>query len=283
VSDSVFIRLAALAGALLLATCGAGFERPVGDFGRAKPDYLHDDLMPAIGAFRAKLAHEPVSDFNLADEEKELADRVWRFETSGHIRDWAFDVNAEMQRTRLLPPPGKAFGPERYYNWLHTTRYQSAEVRYATLSADIRADIATIPGTFEVICKVEAIDRKRQQAAAHLRGLEPKVADDLHARLAENDRQIDLFVDALHYRYDSYDYALDHLLVETPYPAAREVDADLAEMKGYVRLAAHWQFCGADAVAATPGNPHPGPELPSRYSVAAPAGHAVIDWVRKGS
>jgi len=283
VSDSVFIRSAALAGTLILATLGAAFDRPVGDFGRAKPDYLHDDLMPAVGAFRARLAHEPVSDFNLADEERELADRVWRFETSGHARDWVFDVNAEMQRTRLLPPPGKSFGPERYYNWLHTTPYRSAEVRYSTLSDDIRADIATIPGTFEVICKVEAIDHRRQEAAARLTGLEPHVGDDLHARLVENDRQIDLFVDALRYRYESYNYALDHLLVETPYPAARGVDADLAEMQDYVVRAGRWAFCGRQVTIATPGNPHPDPEIPSRYSVAVPDAPAVTDWARKGS
>ncbi|HVW93794.1 MAG TPA: hypothetical protein VHB74_14465, partial [Devosia sp.] len=257
-SDTVPFRAVALLGAVLLAACGAAFDRPVGDFGRAEPDPVHDDLMPSIGAFRARLAGEPVSGFNLADEEKEMADRVWRFETSGHIRDWAFDVNAELQRTRVAPPPGKSFGPERYYNWLHSTRFQSAKVRYATLADDIHADIATIPATFAVICKVEAIDRQRQVAAAHLPGLESKVEDDLHARLVENDRNIDLFVDALDYRHASYSYALDHLLVETPYPAARDVDADLAMLKTYVALADRWQFCGAREWAATIGNPHPG-------------------------
>ena len=35
---------------VLLGACA----RPVGDFGRAEPDVIHDDLMPAAGASRAR-------------------------------------------------------------------------------------------------------------------------------------------------------------------------------------------------------------------------------------
>ena len=207
--------------ALLLLLSGCA--RPVGDFGRAEPDVVHDDLMPAAGALRAAYAGEPGSNFDQSDEEVEMANRIWRFETSGHTSDWLFDNVAEFRRTRLLPPPGPAFRDDRYYNWLHGTTYQSAPVRYATLADDVEADLATLPDTFAAICKVEAIDRQRRLAAANV-PTGPATRANLAARLAENAQIIGNFTQALRYRYDSYNYALDHLLVETPYPAARAVD-----------------------------------------------------------
>ena len=234
-----FAALASTALLLLLAGCA----RPVGDFGRAEPDVIHDDLLPAAGALRATYAGEPVSNFDQSDEEVDMANRIWRFETSGHTEDWLFDNVAELRRTRIIPPPGPAFGDDRYYNWLHGTAYQSAPVRYATLADDVGADLATLPDTFAAICKVEAIDAQRRLAAANV-PTDAATHANLAARLAENAGQIGAFTAALHYRYDSYDYALNHLLVETPYPAAKAVDRDLDALKLEVQLAQSGNFCG---------------------------------------
>jgi hypothetical protein len=260
-----------VAAALVLLL--AGCARPVGDLGRAAPDVIHDDLMPAAGAARARAQGEPVSDFNRTDEETEMADRIWRFETSGHTHDWFFDTIAEWRRTRLLPAGGGPhFTPDRYYNYLHGTAYQSAPVRYATMTEDIEADLATIPDTFAAICKVEAIDHRRRLAAASLpagRAMQP----DLTARLIENNREIAEFVAALRYRYESYSYALDHLLVETPYPAARTVDADLRRLEVEVAIAESGDFCGTGPAPAV-SRPPLRMQVPSRYEhhAAAPKG-----------
>ncbi len=139
--------------------------------------------------------------------------------------------------------PAPAFGDDRYYNWLHGTAYQSAPVRYATLADDVGADLATLPDTFAAICKVEAIDAQRRLAAANV-PTDAATHANLAARLAENAGQIGSFTAALHYRYDSYDYALNHLLVETPYPAAKAVDRDLDALKLEVQLAQSGNFCG---------------------------------------
>jgi hypothetical protein len=252
--------VAAAALALLLAGCA----RPVGDLGRAEPDVVHDVLMPAAGAARARAAGEPVSAFNRTDEETEMADRIWRFETSGHTHDWFFDTIAEWRRTRLLPAgSGPRFTPDRYYAFLHGTAYQSAPVRYATMTEDIEADLATIPDTFAAICKVETIDRRRRLAAASLpagRAMQP----DLTARLIENNRQIGEFAAALRYRYESYSYALDHLLVETPYPAARAVDADLRRLEVEVATAERGDYCGTGPAPAVSRPPFR-LQIPSRY------------------
>jgi hypothetical protein len=253
--------LAALGAAALLGLL-CGCARPVGDLGRAAPDVVHDDLMPAIGAARARAAGEPVSAFNRTDPEREMADRIWRFTTSGHARDWVFDQNAEMQRTRVAAPPGKSFRVDRYYTWLHDTPYASSTVRYATLTEDVEADTATLPALFAVICEVRTTDARRRLAAARL-GSDPAGDANLVARLAENDRQVAGFVDALGYRYASYNYALDHLLVETPHSAARAADDALAALGPEVRRAERGDFCAAE------GDGHSGavstPTIPSRF------------------
>jgi hypothetical protein len=252
--------VAAAALVLLLAGCA----RPVGDLGRAAPDVVHDEMMPAAGAAWARAAGEPVSDFNRTDEEAEMANRIWRFETSGHTHDWFFDTIAEWRRTRLLPTgSGPRFTPDRYYAYLHGTAYQSAPVRYATMTEDIEADLATIPDTFAAVCKVEIIDHRRRLAAASLpagHAMRP----DLAARLANNDGQIAEFAAALRYRYESYSYALDHLLVETPYPAARVVDADLRRLAVEVAIAASGDYCGTGPAPAI-SRPPLQPPIPSRY------------------
>ena len=53
--------------------------RPVGDFGRAERNVLNDEVLPAIG--------NTLSDgsrFNLADQEIEMRDRVWRYLVAPH-------------------------------------------------------------------------------------------------------------------------------------------------------------------------------------------------------
>lgn len=262
-ADPVRRAIGAVAAATLVLLL-AGCARPVGDLGRAEPDVVHDDLMPAAGAARARAQGEPVSNFNRTDEEAEMADRIWRFETSGHTHDWFFDTIAEWRRTRLLPPGrGPRFAPDRYYAYLHGTAYQSAPVRYATMTEDIEADLATIPDTFAAICKVEAIDRRRRLAAANLpagRAMQP----DLTARLIENNREVAEFAAALSYRYESYSYALDHLLIETPYPAARAVDADLRRLAVEVAIAENGDYCGTGP-APSISRPPLRLQIPSRY------------------
>ena len=65
---------------------------------------------------------------------------------------------------------------------------------------------------------------------------------------AIEDKETFHFADALRYRYDSYDYALDHLLIETPYPVARTVDLDLKRLEVEVAIAERGDFCGTGEV-----------------------------------
>ncbi|HTN59982.1 MAG TPA: hypothetical protein VL147_00330 [Devosia sp.] len=254
-----FLGMALLAGlAALPAGCAS---RPVGDFGRAAPSYVHDVTMPTMGKAMANRRHEPVSNFNQTDQETEMHDRVWRFLVAPHAKDWFYDTAVELQRTRITPATDTQFSPDRYYVWLKRTDYQSSRTRYSTVGRHIAADIDTVPTTFAAICAVQEIDRQRAIAYDGLSGLGPRVGNDVVTRGIENDKQINWFVRALTYRYQSYDYALDHLLVETPHEQSLAVDEALRRLKVYVDRANRGDFC------ASPGGMVGGQRavIPSRY------------------
>lgn len=228
------------AAAMVLLLAAASCARPTGDFGRAQPGVLHDEIMPAIGSTRAQLAGEPVSHFNIADEEREMRDRVWRFLVAPHANDWFYDTVVELQRTRIASLADHRFEPARYYRWLRQTGFSSSTTRYRAVSDHIVADLGTIPETFRAICAVIELDRQRQAASAGLGG---RLAGDVDARHLENRSHIAWFVRAVRYRHDAYSLALDNLLVETPHRGAVEVDAKLVAFAVEVERAERGDFC----------------------------------------
>ena len=249
------VRIAILIfAALSLNACA----RPVGDLGRAKPDVIHDQVLPTAGALRARIFGEPVSGFNWTDQEVDMHDRTWRFLIAPHTNDWFFDILVEWQRTRIAPRSNSHMLHNRYYELLRWQRFESSRVRYSRVSRDIDADISTIPSTFRSICAVLEVDQQRRIAADSL----PSIGDaqylDMQARRTENRVYIDWFVAALGYRYRSYTYALENLLVETPHEEARQLDARLSDYAAWVDRAGANDFCGdrqgtgADAGASGP-------------------------------
>ncbi|HEV7344814.1 MAG TPA: hypothetical protein VGN60_04180 [Devosia sp.] len=258
--DKLVVRLA---GALVLSAILTGcVARPVGDFGRAAPSWTHDTAMPAAGEFIAANRGEPVSRFNKTDQEEEMHDRVWRFLVAAHANDWQFDSAVELQRTRIVRPRDERFTIERYYVWLSRTRYESSRTRYATVGRHITADLDTLPTTFAAICAVIEIDRQRAIAYAALgSGLAPRIAEEVAARKYENEAFIAWFVRALNYRYSSYDYALDNLLVETPHEQSLAVDEALRRMSVFVGRAQRGDFCATAGAHAGGG----GVVIPSRF------------------
>jgi len=179
-----------------------------------------------------------------------------------HAKDWQFDSAVELQRTRIVRPRDERFTIERYYQWLSRAEYQSSRTRYATVGRHVTADIDTLPTTFAAICKVIEIDRQRAIAYDGLgHDLPPRISQEVAARKYENDAFIDWFVRALNYRYSSYDFALDNLLVETPHEQSLAVDDALRRMSSYVSRANRRDFCSGPDV----GHGHGGVVIPSRY------------------
>ena len=147
--------------------------RPIGDLGRAEPNALHDEVMPAIGN---RLSGG--SAFNLADQEIEMRDRVWRYLVAPHAYDWFGDVAVEFQRTRITPISSKPFKTRRYSDWLHGERFASSRVRYTRIEEDAIADLGMMPSAFASVCAVVELDRQRGIASNQLADIGDEVAID---------------------------------------------------------------------------------------------------------
>lgn len=241
---------AAGASALLLIAAGCSTTRPSGDFGRAEESVLHDTVMPAVGdAKREFIDKKPVSTFNQTDQEREMHDRVWRYLTAAHARDWSFDTSVEFQRTRIGVTDHK-FKIDRYYKLISSDRYASSRVRYATMADHLSIDIDLMPSTFRSICAVIEVDRQREVAARGLDSIGPAMRQEQRDRAAENDEKIAWFVRAIRYRYESYNYAMEHLLVETPHEDAMRVDGLLSQMLTWVEQGERGDFCSGAGVYA---------------------------------
>jgi hypothetical protein len=231
--------------AAVIVLCGvtSACARPLGDFGRPRDSIIHDELLPGLGKARAHLGGEPVSAFNLTDQEKEMHDRVWRFLVAPHASDWFMDFAVELQRTRIAGALDRNFKIDRYYRRLHQRRYASSRIRFRTLADDANIDVDTAPSTFASICGVLEVDRQRATASAELEGLGRAQVVERHA---ENQMFIAWFTRALSYRYESYNFALDRLLVETPHEEAIEADAEITALAIYVERAEQGDFCFED-------------------------------------
>jgi hypothetical protein len=238
--------------------------RPLGDFDRPAPSAFNDEFLPEVGKVRAGNSGEPVSAFNLTDQEAEMHDRIWRFLVAPHASDWFHDLVAELQRTRISATTVHRYSTDRYYGYLHNERYRSSRVRFRTLASDALSDVDTAPSTFRAICNVIEVDRQRSVASSELGGLS---AGDVAARRAENDMWIGWFTRSLRFRYDSYSYALDHLLVETPHEEAIQADGRLSELAIWVDRADRGDFCGDGGVRFGEGRKE---AIPSRVLLQDP-------------
>jgi len=239
------IAVAAVAG--LCAAPGAGATE-IGDFGRPEAGVVNDEILPALDFLWKVLTNRPHSTLDRTEAEQEMLRRVWRFLVAPYAKDWAFNYwDAD---TRLARVDGrKTTRVESYYkwisgdmNWLTGVRYPAPAVRYATMHEHMGADLAMLPKVFEAICRVDELDRQRRVALEGI-DVEPEILKNVEGRLEENRVYVGQFADALTFRYANYDYALNHLLVTQPDPAARMVDADLNELAIHVDRARSGDFC----------------------------------------
>jgi hypothetical protein len=197
-----------------------------GDFGRATPSL---SAVSYAASGRGQFAE--------TDAEREMHARVWRFMQMPRKSGW--------QSTMPWPMTGKDILAVRqsYYGWLNRTPYASSSVRYATLADDVQADLGTLPATFAAVCVVVDLGRQREIALAGLPGIEPEMAQAVVARRARNEDDIARFSLAVRLRFEAYSYALDHLLVAAPDPAAIRADGLLADLQVLVRRADERRFC----------------------------------------
>ncbi len=226
-----FPKLLSLMGLLTVAACSA-----TGDFGRVR------------NAPASFLDQRPGSDLQgnfqivQTDEEKQMRRTTQRFVST-------FDGDSWLSRIRFTANALAGEYPTEadYYSWLRSQPFGSSSGRYGALGSEVATDSMTLPAAFSSICAVQQTDNRRAIAAQSLTNVEPETLAQLATRRQENNQYITEFIAVLGFRYDSYSYALEHLLVETPHEAAREVDNKLNILAVQLQVAQANQFCSAPA------------------------------------
>lgn len=207
---------AGLLAAALVILGLSGCTRPTGDFGRAEPSLLHDKIMPAAGKTAAKLRGDPVSAFNLTNDEQLLRDRAWALVRPPWVQDWIGGTLAELGRTRLLPETEGRIPADLYYIFLKTDRFQSSDARYDRIASDADGDRGLIEPFCRIAKRVQKADHERLRLVDNKMLISEEAYEGAKARVWENRALTNWVASALHFRIVAYQRALDSLEIETP-------------------------------------------------------------------
>jgi len=246
-----------VAGLLMLVVFLAGCAAEQGDFGRPVKNYVNDTLLPEIGDRMARQRGEPVSDFMLTDDEKELRARSYRFIMPIHRDAFRARNEVEWVRTRIWPDSLYRPDPTLYYRLMRKDDFQSNYGRWNAILDDITADIPLIQPYYVVWQAVCQADLQRLGALNRTTGLTSHELDDAEARVWENRRVADWAVAALRWRIESYDYAIQRTEIEIPtgdaeLEAAIALDRLAAEVD-WLQAAVDDPTCGGGSVPITKG------------------------------
>lgn len=237
-----------IASAVLLA---ATLSAPLAaaDFGRGESRFesklLDNRVFPLVGSFSARFRNEPVSHFNLTDEEKLLRKQAQHLIAPPHARDWFHQIAARVQRYRLTAPIDPHLSPDAYYAYLRSDRFRSTAGRYNRLSADMAADAALLHPFFSRAAHVIASDAMRLRAVGVYDGSNPNppfyqkpiirqnrsLAAEAEARVFENKEIINWAERAVAFRIESYRRAISRLVIEEPTSLAGRADGDLQQLE----------------------------------------------------
>ena len=219
-------------GGLLLMLVSAAACSPTGDFGRTR-------VAPA-SIFDRKPGADVQGNFQIVqtDEEKQMHRVLERFVSTIDEKSWLSDIRFTANALAGAYPTQKD-----YYQRLRTQQFASSAGRYSKLLNEVELDRMTLPAAFSSICAVQQTDNRRTVAAGSLTDIEPDTLTGLAQRRSKNNQFIVEFIAVLGFRYDSYSYALEHLLVETPHESARLVDNKLNILAVQVQAAEARQFC----------------------------------------
>lgn len=219
---------------MLLAAC----VRPTGDFDRARPSVIHDDLMPAVGDGAARLRGDPVSEFNYTDDEKLMRDRGWTLIRPPWTKDWIGGTKVELARTRVLPETDGRVPPDLYFHYLRSDKFRSSNARYDKIASDATGDADLVMPFCEVALRVKKADDERLRALRSRPITTEEAFAGAKARVWENRVMIKWVGQALRFRIIAYKKALDGLEIETPTEnRVWKVNTAIRQLEGQVQIA----------------------------------------------
>lgn len=237
-----FAPWAVLGPALLLLTV-AGCAQTTGDLGRARNTVWERQLAPAYDQLAEGWARGNMTNLPETPKEREMRDRMWRYYAMPLKGQLLLADNRILTRSAILSKKRLSERTDRYYKLLRAENYRSTPALYRRIGGDMDADLAMMPGLFRAICAVRKNDERRQVALGSFAGLDQDARANLAARIDLNGATISQFAEVLQFRYQSYVFALEHLLAEEPDPLGGEPNLKLADVRASVSMARAGRYC----------------------------------------
>ena len=232
-------------GLVVLSGCSS-----TGDFGRLNQALVTDDIHAWVGEEAAASAGAPISAYNLTDDERTLRDLAFPLIEPPYDRLRWDAVVYEYGTKRSFQRKLWVFDPTAYYRHLQARLDRSTAARYNQIIDDVRDDIVRIEPFFAIAHRVVDLDRRRQASMEQIADLSPPERFNAQARIGENSLTIAWVRNSLEQRCAGYRFALEHLAVAEPEPAAAQADIVLTELKQ--RIDANQVVIAAPHFAAVP-------------------------------
>jgi len=214
------------AAAIVAFACLTGCAE--GDLGRIRSSIVTDDIHAWIGTEAAGSVGIAPSYYPLTDDERELRDLAYPLIEAPFDRQRWYSVLGEYGLNGYRNRP---FDVTAYSHALMARPARSGSSRYALLVEDIRNDIVRIGPFFRTAARVADMDKKRTQSLAYVTHLSEAEHADTLSRIAENQLAIIWVEESLRQRSDAYRYALEHLVIAYPSPAAVEAEQMLNRLR----------------------------------------------------
>lgn len=215
-----------LVALLLLPACSS-----TADFGPLNPVLVTDDIHAWVGAEAAASGGAPISGNNLTEDERTLRDLAFPLIEPPYDRLRWDAVVYEYGTKRSFQRKLWANDTTAYYRHLQGALQRSTAARYNQLIDDIRNDVVRIAPFYVTAHRVTDLDRRREASMQRVAGLSPPEHLSALARVNENTLTIAWVQRALAERCASYRFALEHLAVAEPEPAAADADRALRELQ----------------------------------------------------
>jgi len=203
----------------------------VGDLGQLHPDLVSDGIHDWVGRDAARGAGAPVSNYNLTEDERRLRDLAFPLIEPPYDRQRWNAAIYEYGIDRVFDRGLWVDNPALYYAHLQDAYFRSSAGRYNQLIDDVRNDILRIEPFFAIARRVVDLDRRRAASMAQIADLTPAERANAQARIGENSLTIAWASNSLNERCAGYRYALEHLAVAEPEPAAAEADLVLTQLQ----------------------------------------------------
>jgi hypothetical protein len=199
-----------------------------GDFGEVRPILVTDGIHDWIGSAAVAGQGVALSDFRLTDDERELRDLAFPLIQPPFDRQRWYSV---LEEYGVIRPeqwtPWTRFDREVYLHKLLAIPYRSPSARYARLIDDIRNDTTRLAEFFETAARVIDMDRKREKSLAYVHGLSAYERSNALRRIHENRAIVEMVEASLLHRAAAYRFALEQLVVRTPYAQAADAEHSL--------------------------------------------------------